>query len=107
MTSRRDFLRRCGLIAAGVVAADQLEVWERLTSRRVFTTGGYVPMGSSRFLVAGDFSLYNGAVFQRHGKSSLRWWNQDGESSWTLSPITVADLDRGCCVHDGQRAVRS
>lgn len=34
--NRRDFLRRSALIAAGVVAADQLELLERLAHRRVF-----------------------------------------------------------------------
>lgn len=44
MISRRDFLRRSSLIAAAVVAADQLELLERLSSHRVFTTGGYEPV---------------------------------------------------------------
>lgn len=41
MIDRRSFLRSAALIATGVVAADQLEILERLTARRVFTTGGY------------------------------------------------------------------
>lgn len=44
MIDRREFLRRSGLIAAGVVAADQLELLERLMHKKVFTTGGYDPL---------------------------------------------------------------
>lgn len=36
MMQRREFLRRCALIAAGVVAADQLDVLEMLAPRRLF-----------------------------------------------------------------------
>lgn len=36
MMERRQFLRRCALIAAGVVAADQLDVLEMLAPRRLF-----------------------------------------------------------------------
>jgi hypothetical protein len=37
--NRRDFLRRSALIAAGAVAADQLELIERLGWRRKFFAG--------------------------------------------------------------------
>lgn len=36
--NRRDWLRRAALIATGAVAADQLELLERLTSPRVFSS---------------------------------------------------------------------
>ena len=36
--NRRDFLRRSALVAAGAVAADQVELLERLTHRRVFSS---------------------------------------------------------------------
>lgn len=36
---RRDFLRRASLLAAGVVAADQLDLVERLGWRRRFFSG--------------------------------------------------------------------
>lgn len=37
--NRRDFLRRSALIASGVVAADQLEILERLNHRKIFALG--------------------------------------------------------------------
>lgn len=36
MMHRREFLRRAGLIAAGVVAADQLDILEMLAPRSLF-----------------------------------------------------------------------
>lgn len=44
MIDRRTFLRRSAILASGLVAADQIELLERLTHRKVFTTGGYDPM---------------------------------------------------------------
>lgn len=38
---RREFLKRCALIAAGVVAADQIDLLEMLAPRRLFT--GWTP----------------------------------------------------------------
>lgn len=36
MMQRREFMRRCALIAAGVVAADQLDILEMSAPRRLF-----------------------------------------------------------------------
>lgn len=41
--NRRDFLRRAAVVAAGAIAADQLELLERLSHAKIFTTGGYAP----------------------------------------------------------------
>lgn len=38
--NRRDFLRRSALVAAGIAAADQLEILEGLTWRRRFFAWG-------------------------------------------------------------------
>lgn len=40
--NRREFFRRAALIAAGVVAADQVELLERLGHRKVFA--GWAPL---------------------------------------------------------------
>lgn len=37
--NRRDFLRNCAIIAGGVIAADQLELLERLAPRRLYFGG--------------------------------------------------------------------
>ena len=37
--NRRDFLRNCAIIAAGAIAADQLELLERLAPRRLYWPG--------------------------------------------------------------------
>jgi hypothetical protein len=39
MMHRREFLRRSALIAAGVVAADQIDLLEMLAPRRLFALG--------------------------------------------------------------------
>lgn len=44
--NRRDFLRRSTLIAAGVVAADQIELLERLAPRRLWPS---IAMTSDRY----------------------------------------------------------
>lgn len=49
VVSRRDFLRRCALLAAGTVAVDQMELLEKLSHSKVFTTGGYEPVRYMRF----------------------------------------------------------
>lgn len=36
MMDRRSFLRACSLVAAGVIAADQLEILDRLAPRSLF-----------------------------------------------------------------------
>ena len=38
--NRRDFLRRAAVVAAGAIAADQLEILERLAPRRLFSSVG-------------------------------------------------------------------
>lgn len=43
--NRRDFLRRSALIAVGVVAADQIELLERLAPRRLWPSIGMEPIG--------------------------------------------------------------
>lgn len=48
MMQRREFLRRASLIAAGVVAADQLDVLEMLAPRRLFAGADFA---TSRRLV--------------------------------------------------------
>lgn len=39
MMDRRAFLHRAALIAAGVIAADQIDLLERLAPRRLFPSG--------------------------------------------------------------------
>ena len=39
MTNRREMLRTMGLVAAGVIAADQLEILDRLAPRSLFAGG--------------------------------------------------------------------
>jgi len=46
--NRRDFLRRAAIVATGAIAADQLELLERLTHRRRFFPAADVsPFGRS------------------------------------------------------------
>lgn len=40
LMSRREWFRNAAMIAAGVVAADQIDLLERLTHRKVFALGG-------------------------------------------------------------------
>jgi hypothetical protein len=47
--NRRDFLKRLGLATAGIVAADQLEIIERLGWKRRFFQG-FTPAPSGLFL---------------------------------------------------------
>lgn len=42
--NRRDFLRRAAIVAAGAVAADQLELLERLTHRKVWPGANFGTM---------------------------------------------------------------
>lgn len=47
--NRREFLRRSAIIAAGVIAADQLELLERLSPRRLFPGADFTPIADSPF----------------------------------------------------------
>lgn len=57
--NRRDFLRNAAIIAAGTIAADQLELLERLAPRRLLVPGfGYGQWENSRIYTNGrPFSL--------------------------------------------------
>lgn len=58
MMQRREFLRRCALIAAGIVAADQLDVLEMLAPRKFFLGaefGHWEQISSGRVLPDGGY----------------------------------------------------
>jgi hypothetical protein len=74
---RRDFFRRAALVAAGVVAADQLDLLERLTWKRRFFPGWSEPAqgwqtqsgtwgisGNSEYLVIPARTLVDGDVLR-------------------------------------------
>lgn len=69
--NRREFLRRAALVAAGVVAADQLELLERLAHRKVFALGApesiaYVYRGVRTPLPPLVWRRLNEGVYPRH-----------------------------------------
>jgi hypothetical protein len=68
---RRDFLRRASLVAAGLVAADQLELLERLMFKRRLWPGH-------------SFTVPNGGVLQLVDKNGtvLVEYNFDGDVPW-------------------------
>lgn len=64
MTSRREFLRRAAILTAGVVAADQLELVERLGWKRTLFPS-FSPVRHSGDLWVVDNTIYfylNGAI---------------------------------------------
>jgi hypothetical protein len=85
MMDRRLFLRRAALSAAGAIAADQLELLERLAPRRRFFTGMDFGAGPPSVVVTfafdqanrcwqvdylrDDFEIVNGAI--RHVRPLL------------------------------------
>jgi hypothetical protein len=75
---RRDFLRRASLVAAGLIAADQLELLERLTFKRRLWPGHSFADPEGGLLQVVD---KNGAVlveYNFHG--DVPWNRQSGLS---------------------------
>lgn len=48
MMQRREFLKWLGLVSAGIVAADQVELLDRLAPRRLFPSGSVLSGGISK-----------------------------------------------------------
>lgn len=53
MINRREFLRKSALIATGVIAADQLELLEKLNYKKIWWTG----FSSDKLITAPPFVL--------------------------------------------------
>lgn len=85
--NRRDFLRRAAIVAAGAVAADQLEILERLTHRKVWPGANFGdgdhPKGLETIIADSDFTDFfqitttvtlseQSIVFQQHLRREMR-----------------------------------
>lgn len=72
MLSRREFVRGAALVAAGVIAADQLEILDRIAPRSLF--GGWSPE-SSLFPELPMMRVYSDTYHWRPGTSlpSVQW----------------------------------
>jgi hypothetical protein len=77
MMDRRDFLRRCALIAAGVVAADQLDLLEMLAPRRLFP-GAAFETSTTVTTLADLYRKTNTEVAMalRHMTEEYKWFQQ-------------------------------
>jgi hypothetical protein len=81
---RRSFLRAAGLVAAGVVAGDQLELLERLTHRRRFFPG-WSPMPT----------LYGDGI---HDDSAALQALVDGREVYSVYDAQIIRAPSPCCL---------
>ncbi len=73
MMHRREFLRRSALIAAGVIAADQIDLLEMLAPRRLFALG---EMPGYRKGLSGVLETYTSTSVHHVNASTYEIWGR-------------------------------
>lgn len=99
---RREFLRRSTLIAAGVVAADQLEILDRLGWTRTLFSGW------SENVLVFDQSIIASVLASQQPRTEMSSWNKP--KFMTPAPVAIemeyAEYRRRYGLHDHTLAFR-
>lgn len=72
--NRRDFLRRSAILTSGIIAADQIELLERLTHQRRFFPSGQLDNWTETFIAVSEF---RDGIWTELGRRPVRGQDQE------------------------------